>query len=202
MAAPRIPQCRPGTRGLEGRAQIPRRRHVRTPPFAPPVADGGRMRQRAAHDARLSVLLPVRDARPGSMHRSPAPAPDVRRLRDRRRGRWLDRRLGRSARGRRAARAPAARRAHARCRPLPRSTPALARHACPCRPLRRGRSFASRAFRETGRVSRHASAGDVVGSRVRLFLSAKGMRRWKALLDHDAMRHEMLIDSPIAMSAA
>lgn len=46
---------------------------------------------------------------------------------------------------------------------------------------------------------------DVVGSRVRLFPHAAfgaGMRRWmewhNSLLDHDTMRHEMLIDSPIA----
>ena len=46
---------------------------------------------------------------------------------------------------------------------------------------------------------------DVVGSRVRLFPHSAfgaGMRRWmlwhNSLLDHDAMRHEMLIDSPIA----
>jgi glycosyltransferase involved in cell wall biosynthesis len=46
---------------------------------------------------------------------------------------------------------------------------------------------------------------DVVGSRVRLFPHAAfgaGMRRWmlwhNALLAHDAMKHELLIDSPIA----
>lgn len=50
---------------------------------------------------------------------------------------------------------------------------------------------------------------DVVGSRVRLFPAGgygAGMRRWAAwhnsLLTHDAMRHEALIDSPLAHGTA
>jgi len=52
-------------------------------------------------------------------------------------------------------------------------------------------------------------AVDVVGTRIRLFPQREcgaGMRRWaawhNALLDHDAMRRELLIDSPLAHGTA
>ncbi|HTR98052.1 MAG TPA: glycosyltransferase family 2 protein [Candidatus Acidoferrales bacterium] len=57
-------------------------------------------------------------------------------------------------------------------------------------------------------LARHRDVG-VVGTRVRLFPAAgygAGMRRWaawhNALLDHDSMRREALIDSPLAHGSA
>jgi hypothetical protein len=59
------------------------------------------------------------------------------------------------------------------------------------------------------RAMLEANAGDVVGSRVRLFPAAAtgpGMRRWAAwhngLLTHDAMAAERFIDSPLAHGTA
>lgn len=65
-------------------------------------------------------------------------------------------------------------------------------------------SHRERFARQVAHLDAHPHV-DVVGSRVRLFPHAafgEGMRRWRAwhnaLIEHDAMRHEMLIDSPIA----
>ncbi len=59
------------------------------------------------------------------------------------------------------------------------------------------------------RLSESVPGLDVIGTRVRLFpahASGVGMRRWaawhNALLDHDAMRRELLIDSPLAHGSA
>ena len=72
-------------------------------------------------------------------------------------------------------------------------------------------SHRTRFARQLARAA-HAPRADVIGARVRLFadgnprLIGEGMRRWirwhNRLLDHEAIRREMLIDSPLAHGSA
>jgi glycosyltransferase involved in cell wall biosynthesis len=69
-------------------------------------------------------------------------------------------------------------------------------------------SHRERFARQLARLEREPAL-DVLGSRVRLFparATGAGMRRWaswhNSLLDHDGMRRELLIDSPLAHGSA
>ncbi len=69
-------------------------------------------------------------------------------------------------------------------------------------------SHRERFARQLARLEREPAL-DVLGSRVRLFpgrATGAGMRRWaawhNALLDHDGIRRELLIDSPLAHGSA
>ncbi len=159
----------------------------------------------------LSVLVPVRDAAPwlrpsfASLWRQRLRAFEVIAVDDGSRdgsGEWLDRE---------AAREPRLRVLHTPPRGLPAAlnaglaaarAPLVARHDAD------DLSHRDRFALQAGFLAAHPEVG-VVGSRVRLFPASghgAGMRRWaawhNALLEHEAMRREALIDSPLAHGTA
>lgn len=160
---------------------------------------------------RVSVLLPVRDAAPwlasslASLARQTEPDHEVLAVDDGSRdgsGELLDRA---------ALRDPRIRVRHTPALGLPAAlnlalslarAPWLARHDAD------DLSHRDRFARQLAWLGRHPDV-DVLGTRVRLFpgsATGVGMRRWaawhNALLTHDEMRRELLIDSPLAHGAA
>lgn len=160
---------------------------------------------------RLSVLLPVRDAGVhlraalASLRRQSFPDFEIVAVDDGSRdgsGEALDRA---------AVREPRLRVVHTGPRGLPAAlntalalarAPLLARHDAD------DLSHRERLALQLGHLARHPAV-DVLGCRVRLFPVANvrpGMRRWaawhNALLDHEAITREMLVDSPLAHGSA
>ena len=164
-----------------------------------------------ANMSRLSVLLPVRDAEPwlasslASLARQTVRDHEVIAVDDGssdRSGEILDRAARRDSR-------IVVR--HTEARGLPAALnlalslargPWLARHDAD------DLSHRTRFERQLAFAAAHPDV-DVIGTRLRLFpahASGAGMRRWvawhNALLDHDAMQRELLIDSPLAHGTA
>lgn len=163
------------------------------------------------HFPRMSVLLPVRDAAPwlpaalDSLWRQSFPDFEVIAVDD------GSRDGSHAILARVALREPRLRvtRTHARGLPAALNTAlAMARAPLIARHDADDLSHRDRLARQYEFMARHAGVA-VVGSRVRLFpghATGVGMRRWaswhNALLDHDAMAREALIDSPLCHGTA
>ncbi|MGH7725421.1 MAG: glycosyltransferase family 2 protein [Candidatus Eiseniibacteriota bacterium] len=165
---------------------------------------------------RVSILLPVRDALPwlpaclASLRRQTLPDFEIVAVDDGSSdgsGEWLER-ASHSERRLKVVRAPALGLPAALNRALETArSPIVARQDADDLSHRRRLELQVDAL-ASGR-QRRAPGPDVVGSRVRLFPPAKvgaGMRRWaawhNALLSHEEMAREVLIESPLAHGSA